>query len=140
MICFEEILETAKNDHRENIPLSELKIGLKCGGSDGFSGITANPLIGMASDYFISQGASTVLTEVPEMFGAENRLMARAENETIFTNIVNLINDFKRYFQSYGQPVFENPSPVIKKVELQHLKINLLVVLKNLARLGWLMF
>lgn len=107
----EEILETAKNDHRENIPLSELKIGLKCGGSDGFSGITANPLIGMASDYFISQGASTVLTEVPEMFGAENRLMARAENETIFTNIVNLINDFKRYFQSYGQPVFENPSP-----------------------------
>lgn len=107
----EEILEVAKEDHREEIPLSELKIGLKCGGSDGFSGITANPLIGMASDYFISQGASSVLTEVPEMFGAENRLMARAEDEAVFTDIVNLINNFKRYFQSYGQPVFENPSP-----------------------------
>jgi len=65
----------------------------------------------MASDYFISQGASSVLTEVPEMFGAENRLMARAEDEAVFTDIVNLINNFKRYFQSYGQPVFENPSP-----------------------------
>ena len=107
----EEILEAAREDHREDIPLSELKIGLKCGGSDGFSGITANPLIGMASDYFISQGASSVLTEVPEMFGAEDRLMARAEDEVVFKDIVNLINNFKRYFQSYGQPVFENPSP-----------------------------
>lgn len=107
----EEILEAAKNDRREEIPLSELKVGLKCGGSDGFSGITANPLIGMFSDYLVSQGGSTILTEVPEMFGAETRLMARAENEEIFLSIVDLINNFKRYFQAYGQPVFENPSP-----------------------------
>lgn len=107
----DELLEAAKDDHREDIPLSELKVGLKCGGSDGFSGITANPLIGMFSDYLGAQGGSTVLTEVPEMFGAETRLMARAENEEVFTNIVDLINHFKRYFQSYGQPVFENPSP-----------------------------
>lgn len=107
----EEILVAAKDDHREDIPLSELTIGLKCGGSDGFSGITANPLIGMFSDYLGAQGGSSVLTEVPEMFGAETRLMARAENEEVFTNIVHLINDFKRYFKSYGQPVFENPSP-----------------------------
>lgn len=107
----EEILVAAKDDHREDIPLSELTIGLKCGGSDGFSGITANPLIGMFSDYLGAQGGNSVLTEVPEMFGAETRLMARAENEEVFTSIVHLINDFKRYFKSYGQPVFENPSP-----------------------------
>ena len=107
----DELLEAAKDDHREDIRLSELKVGLKCGGSDGFSGITANPLIGMFSDYLGSQGGSTVLTEVPEMFGAETRLMARAENAEVFQNIVDLINNFKKYFLSYGQPVFENPSP-----------------------------
>ena len=107
----EEILEEVKFDRREDIPLSELKVGLKCGGSDGFSGITANPLIGMFSDFLGSQGGSTVLTEVPEMFGAETRLMSRAQNEEVFEKIVDLINHFKRYFQSYGQPVFENPSP-----------------------------
>lgn len=107
----EEILEASRGDKREDVPLSELKVGLKCGGSDGFSGITANPLIGMFSDFLGSQGGSTVLTEVPEMFGAETRLMARAKDEEVFINIVDLINNFKHYFQSYGQPVFENPSP-----------------------------
>lgn len=107
----EEIYQAAKNDHREEIPLSELKIGLKCGGSDGFSGITANPLLGMFSDFLISQGGSTVLTEVPEMFGAEQLLMARAENQEVFENIVDLINDFKHYFTNYGEPIYENPSP-----------------------------
>ncbi|MDQ0232520.1 UxaA family hydrolase [Metabacillus malikii] len=106
-----EIFENAKEDKREEVPLAELKIGLKCGGSDGFSGITANPLLGLLSDFLITQGATTVLTEVPEMFGAEKILMERAENEIVFEKIVQLINDFKRYFQSHNQPVYENPSP-----------------------------
>lgn len=107
----EELFEAAKDDLREEIPLSELKVGLKCGGSDGFSGITANPLLGAFSDFLISQGGSTVLTEVPEMFGAEQMLMARAENENVFNDIVDLINNFKEYFLSFGEPVYENPSP-----------------------------
>ncbi|WP_299090768.1 UxaA family hydrolase [uncultured Metabacillus sp.] len=106
-----EIYENAKEDKREDISISELKIGLKCGGSDGFSGITANPLLGRLSDYLVAQGATTVLTEVPEMFGAEKILMERAENEKVFHEIVELINDFKRYFQKHDQPVYENPSP-----------------------------
>ncbi|WP_459198697.1 UxaA family hydrolase [Bacillus subtilis] len=106
-----EIHEAAKEDKREDIPLSELKIGLKCGGSDGFSGITANPLLGRFSDYLIAQGGSTVLTEVPEMFGAETILMQRAANEEVFHKIVDLINDFKQYFIKHDQPVYENPSP-----------------------------
>lgn len=107
----EELFEAAKNDHREDIPISELNVGLKCGGSDGFSGITANPLLGAFSDFLISQGGSTILTEVPEMFGAEEVLMARAENEEVFEDIVHLINDFKQYFLAFGEPVYENPSP-----------------------------
>lgn len=109
--CLLELRQAALNDRREPIPLSELKVGLKCGGSDGLSGITANPLLGIFSDYLVAQGGSTVLTEVPEMFGAETMLMARAENETIFHHIVDLINNFKHYFASYGEPVYENPSP-----------------------------
>lgn len=106
-----EIYEKAKKDKREDIPLSELKIGLKCGGSDGFSGITANPLLGRFSDYLIAQGGTTVLTEVPEMFGAETILMERAANEEVFHKVVDLINDFKGYFLKHNQPVYENPSP-----------------------------
>lgn len=106
-----EIHEAAKGDMREDIPLSELKIGLKCGGSDGFSGITANPLLGRFSDYLIAQGGSTVLTEVPEMFGAETILMQRAASDEVFRKVVQLINDFKQYFIKHDQPVYENPSP-----------------------------
>lgn len=106
-----EIHEAAKGDKREDIPLSELKIGLKCGGSDGFSGITANPPLGRFSDYLIAQGGSTVLTEVPEMFGAETILMRWVANEEVFHKIVQLINDFKQYFIKHDQPVYENPSP-----------------------------
>jgi len=107
----EELFEIAKNDQREDVPLSELNVGLKCGGSDGFSGITANPLLGAFSDFLIAQGGSTILTEVPEMFGAEHMLMARAQNEEVFNAIVHLINDFKQYFLTFGEPVYENPSP-----------------------------
>lgn len=106
-----EIAQAAKNDKREDIPVSELKVGLKCGGSDGFSGITANPLLGRFSDWIVAQGGTTVLTEVPEMFGAETILMSRCQDEDTFERTVHLINDFKEYFMKNDQPVYENPSP-----------------------------
>jgi len=106
-----EVYEVAKNDKREELPLSHLKVGLKCGGSDGLSGITANPLLGVFSDYLVAQGGTTVLTEVPEMFGAETILMGRAKNKDVFDKTVDLINDFKEYFMENGQPIYENPSP-----------------------------
>lgn len=101
----------ASKDRREEIPLNELRVGLKCGGSDGFSGITANPLLGVFSDFIVSQGGTTVLTEVPEMFGAETILMNRCETAKLFDQTVSLVNDFKQYFLSHGEPVGENPSP-----------------------------
>ena len=106
-----EIYEQMKEDKREPIPLAELKVGLKCGGSDGFSGITANPLLGAFSDFLIAQGGTTVLTEVPEMFGAETLLMARAKDQATFEKTVKLINDFKEYYLEHDLPVYENPSP-----------------------------
>lgn len=111
MTLLRELYAKAKTDVRTEIPLSELRVGLKCGGSDGFSGITANPLLGMFSDFLIAQGGTSVLTEVPEMFGAETILMNRCENEQLFKQTVKLINDFKEYFLSHGEPVGENPSP-----------------------------
>ncbi|MBP2634726.1 MAG: Altronate dehydratase [Firmicutes bacterium] len=107
----EELIGYAGRAKRESCPVSELVVGLKCGGSDGFSGITANPLLGSFSDKIIDCGASTVLTEVPEMFGAETLLMNRAKDKAVFDKTVKLINDFKTYFMSYNQPVYENPSP-----------------------------
>ena len=106
-----EIARAAADDHREDIPVSELKVGLKCGGSDGFSGITANPLLGRFSDWIVAHGGTTVLTEVPEMFGAETILMSRCQDEQTFDQTVHLINDFKAYFMKNDQPVYENPSP-----------------------------
>ena len=106
-----ELCDTAADDVREDIPASELIVGLKCGGSDGYSGITANPCVGVFSDMLTAQGGTAILTEVPEMFGAEELLMARCENEALFAKTVSLINDFKCYFQSHDQPVYENPSP-----------------------------
>lgn len=106
-----ELYESMKGDKREEVPISELKIGLKCGGSDGFSGITANPLLGEFTDYLVSQGGTAILTEVPEMFGAETILMDRAESLSVFNKTVNLINDFKKYFVEHKQPIYENPSP-----------------------------
>ena len=106
-----KIYEAMKEDRRVEVPVSELKIGLKCGGSDGFSGITANPLLGRFSDYLVGKGGTTLLTEVPEMFGAETILMDRAVNEEVFEKTVHLINDFKQYFIDNRQPIYENPSP-----------------------------
>ena len=109
-IC-KELYSLANSDEREEIPLSELRIGLKCGGSDGLSGITGNPLLGVLSDYVVSLGGTSVLTEVPEMFGAETILMNRCADQGLFDQTVRLINDFKSYFLSHGEPVGENPSP-----------------------------
>lgn len=110
-----ELYAQASKDVRTEVPLSELKVGLKCGGSDGFSGITANPLLGVFSDFLVAQGGTTILTEVPEMFGAETILMNRCETKELFDKTVHLINDFKDYFLSHGEPVGENPSPGNKK-------------------------
>ncbi|MBQ2956132.1 MAG: altronate dehydratase [Clostridia bacterium] len=106
-----EIAEAAKEDRRAPLPASMLTVGLKCGGSDGFSGITANPLVGLFSDWLVAQGGRSILTEVPEMFGAEQILMNRCESREVFEKTVSLINDFKQYFLSHNQPVYENPSP-----------------------------
>lgn len=110
-----ELIEYGNRFHRESINASELIIGLKCGGSDGFSGITANPLVGEFSDLLISKGGSTILTEVPEMFGAEVLLMNRCQNEELFHKTVAMINDFKNYYKKHEQPIYENPSPGNKK-------------------------
>lgn len=107
----EELKAYADTFSRCPVPISGLKVGLKCGGSDGFSGITANPLIGQFSDALIAAGGSTVLTEVPEMFGAETILMDRCVNEEVFRKTVNLVNDFKDYFTRHNQVIYENPSP-----------------------------
>lgn len=111
MKAIEELFTAMKDDKREEVPISELTIGVKCGGSDGFSGITANPLVGRITDALTSYNGRVLQTEVPEMFGAEQLLMNRAASSTVFDSIVKLINDFKAYFIKYDQPVYENPSP-----------------------------
>jgi len=107
----EELAAVAAQDKRERVPVSKLRVGLKCGGSDGFSGITANPLVGAFSDRLIARGGTTVLTEVPEMFGAETILMNRCSQRETFEATVNMINGFKEYFLRHNQVVYENPSP-----------------------------
>jgi len=111
LAILKELTAYAGKFERESIPMSELIIGLKCGGSDGFSGITANPLVGAFTDRLISEGGSTILTEVPEMFGAETILMNRCGTPELFDQTVCLINDFKTYFIESGQNIYENPSP-----------------------------
>jgi altronate hydrolase len=107
----DELVGEASKVRREPVPLSELVVGLKCGGSDGFSGLTANPLVGRISDVVVGSGGSTILTEIPEIFGAERMLMERTEDASVFGALVAVVNDFKRYFLEHGQPVSENPSP-----------------------------
>lgn len=110
-----ELANVMSQDKREEIDASELIIGMKCGGSDGLSGISANPTVGGFSDLLISKGGTTILTEVPEMFGAETILMDRCETKELFNETVDLINNFKEYFKSYNQTIYENPSPGNKK-------------------------
>ena len=111
MDILRKMYKICKEDKRVDVPVSKLRVGLKCGGSDGFSGITANPLEGEFSDWLVAQGGTSILTEVPEMFGAETILMNRCENRQLFEQTVSLINNFKNYFLSHGEPVGENPSP-----------------------------
>lgn len=106
-----ELADYAGGFKREKLSSDKLVIGLKCGGSDGLSGITANPSVGAFSDMLISKGGTTILTEVPEMFGAETVLMNRCRTKELFDKTVNMINSFKSYFTSHGQTVYENPSP-----------------------------
>lgn len=111
LALIEELIDVAREDGRVPIPASELVVGMKCGGSDGFSGITANPLVGSFSDRLTAVGGTTILTEVPEMFGAETILMDRCRDRSTFEATVHLINDFKEYFIAHDQVVYENPSP-----------------------------
>jgi altronate hydrolase len=106
-----ELVARVASDTRTEVPVSELVLGHKCGGSDGLSGITANPLVGRIADRLTALGGSVLLTEVPEMFGAEQVLMDRAVSEPVFRGVVTMVNDFKQYFLNHGQPVYENPSP-----------------------------
>ena len=105
------LYEVMRADKREPASIGRLKVGLECGGSDGLSGITANPLLGRFSDYLIHHGGSSVLTEVPEMFGAETLLMNRCRNKGVFEKTVRMVNGFKDYFEANGLEVYENPSP-----------------------------
>ena len=110
-----KLQQQAQKDTRISVPISKLKLGLKCGGSDGLSGITANPLVGRITDKITAMQATAVLTEVPEMFGAEQLLMNRCVNKNVFDKTVLMINNYKKYFISHNQPVSENPSPGNKK-------------------------
>ncbi|MBO4963808.1 MAG: altronate dehydratase [Prevotella sp.] len=111
MKILRELYGIASQDKREEVSVSHLRVGLKCGGSDGFSGITANPLVGEFSDWLVAQGGTSILTEVPEMFGAETILMNRCKTPELFEQTVSMVNNFKEYFLSHGEPVGENPSP-----------------------------
>jgi altronate hydrolase len=109
--ALEKLYKTVKEDKRVTLPLSKLRLGLKCGGSDGLSGLTANPLVGLVSDTVGASGGQIALTEVPEMFGAEQALMNRAKDEKVYKDVVALIENFKAYYARNGQPCYENPSP-----------------------------
>lgn len=111
LALLEQLMDRAAKNERTPVSADKLVVGLKCGGSDGFSGLTANPVIGAFSDRLIAMGGTTILTEVPEMFGAEDILMNRCKDEETFRKTVRLIQDFKDYFTAAGQPVYENPSP-----------------------------
>ena len=111
LVAVDALVAEAARVERVSVPLGDLVIGLKCGGSDGFSGLTANPLVGRMADIVTGSGGSAILTEIPEIFGAEHLLMARARDASVFDAIVGVVNDFKRYFLESGQPVSENPSP-----------------------------
>ncbi|MDP5188312.1 UxaA family hydrolase [Rheinheimera baltica] len=111
LAAVEELIAQMRSDKRTPCPISDLVVGMKCGGSDGLSGLTANPLVGRMADLVAAGSGKVILTETPEMFGAEQVFMARAQNEQVFGDIVSLVNDFKQYFIDNKQPVYENPSP-----------------------------
>ena len=124
MKLLESLAAAAGQSQRQPAPVSALRVGLKCGGSDGFSGITANPLLGRFSDLLIARGGTTVLTEAPEMFGAETLLMNRCVDREVFDRCVAMINGFKEYYLRYNQAVYENPSPATRKAASPHWRKN----------------
>jgi altronate hydrolase len=111
LAALEDLVAIAERDRREPCPVAALTVGLKCGGSDSFSGMTANPLVGHVADRVCAAGGTAILTEIPEVFGAEHLLLERTVDERVFREVVSLVNDFKRYFLEHGQPIHENPSP-----------------------------
>ncbi len=111
LAAIEDLVVGIEGDRREACDISDLSIGVKCGGSDGFSGLTANPLVGRIADRVAFSGGQAIMTEIPEIFGAERLLMARARDRHVFDGVVSVVNDFKAYFLDHNQPVFENPSP-----------------------------
>jgi len=111
LAAVEELVSIAEHDRREACPVSDLVVGVKCGGSDGFSGLTGNPVVGRIADKVCAANGTALLTEIPEIFGAETLLMGRAVDEAVFDQVVAVVNDFKDYFLSHGEPVSENPSP-----------------------------
>jgi len=115
LLLVEELISKASKYHRTKVPVSELTIGVKCGGSDGLSGVTANPTVGCFSDAIVSFGGNVIMSEVPEMFGAEQLLMNRCESREVFDSTVEMITQYKKYFISHHQPIYENPSPGNKK-------------------------
>lgn len=111
LAAVEELVAIVERDRREPCPIADLVVGVKCGGSDGFSGLTANPVVGRIADEVCAANGTAILTEIPEIFGAERLLMARAVDEAVFNDVAALVNDFKGYFIAHGEPVSENPSP-----------------------------
>jgi altronate hydrolase len=111
LAAVEALVAVAERDRREPCPVSDLVVGLKCGGSDGFSGLTANPLVGRIADRVAGAGGTAILTEIPEIFGAERLLMARAKDQAVFQDVIDVVDDFRRYFIAHGEPISENPSP-----------------------------
>lgn len=111
MAAIDRLIDVMATDVRSDVPLSALRLGVKCGGSDAMSGLTANPLIGRMADAVTQAGGTAILTEIPEMFGAEGLLLQRAESEDVFDRLSTVVNRFKRYFLDHGEPVSENPSP-----------------------------
>ncbi|MGA9659972.1 MAG: UxaA family hydrolase [Asticcacaulis sp.] len=109
--ALEALVSVIEKDQREACSVRDLAIGVKCGGSDAFSGLTANPLVGLIADRVAFAGGRSIMTEIPEIFGAERELMNRAKNQEVFDGVVSVVNDFKAYFLDHNQPVFENPSP-----------------------------
>jgi altronate hydrolase len=111
LAALEALAQVVSQDRRVPCPVADLVVAMKCGGSDGLSGLTANPLVGRVAEWICGAGGVPMLSEVPEMFGAERGLMSRASSEAVYRDVVKLIDGFKEYFVRHGQPVYENPSP-----------------------------
>lgn len=105
-----ELLPTVNAYQREPIPISELVVALQCGGSDGWSGVTANPVLGLACDEIVRQGGGVVLAETPEVYGAEHLLTRRAISREVGEKLVDKIHWWERHAEKHGVEIDNNPS------------------------------